>query len=82
MRESAFYVSENKGPDQLSGSRKADRHLSFRYIDNTNTLLHESEISNLRQSALYALVLVRDLEHRFSRDAAQIYLRIDRLRKF
>ena len=63
MRESAFYViiCENKGPDQLSGSRKADQHLSFRYIDNTNTLLHESEILNLMPSAISVLVLVGDL---------------------
>ena len=46
MRESAFYVCENKGPDQQSGSGKVDQRLSFRYIDNTNPLLHESEISN------------------------------------
>ena len=57
MREPAFYVFENKGPDQLRGSHTADQSLSFRYIDNTNTLLHESEISNLRPSALSVSVL-------------------------
>ena len=46
MRESAFYVCENKGPDQMSDDRTADQCLSFHYIDNTNTLLHETEISN------------------------------------
>ena len=74
IREYAFYVCENKGPDQLSGSRTADQCLSFPYIANTNTLLevHESEISNLKPSTLSVLVLVGDLEHRFSRDMAQI----------
>ena len=72
MREPAFYVCENKGPHQLSGSRTAEHRLSFRYIDNTNTLLYESEISNLGQSALSVSVLVGDLEQRFSHDAAQI----------
>ena len=76
MREPAFYVCENKGPDQLSGSRTAEHRLSFRYIDtcNTNTLLYESEISNLGQSALSVSVLVGDLRHRFSHDVAQICL--------
>ena len=69
-----FYVCENKGPDQLRGSRTADQHLSLCYIDNTNTLLYESEISNLRSSSLSVKVLVGDLEHRFSRDTAQICL--------
>ena len=36
MRESAFYVYENKDPDQLSGSRTADQRLSFCFIDKTN----------------------------------------------
>ena len=73
MRESAFYVCENKGPDQLSGNRTADQRLSFRYIDDTITLLQESEISNPRPStALSVSVLVGDLEHRFSRDAAHL----------
>ena len=74
MRESAFEVCENKGPDQLSCSRTADQRLSFRYIDDTNTLLHESGISNLRPSVLSVSVLVGDLEHGFSCDAAQICL--------
>ena len=56
MRETAFYVCENKGPDQLSGGRTADQRLSFCYIDNTNTLLHE---------VLSLSVLVAYLEHRF-----------------
>ena len=72
IRENAFYVCENKGPDQLSGSGTADQCLLFRNIDNTNTLPHESEISNLKPSALSVSVLVGDLEHRFSRDMTQI----------
>ena len=71
MRESAFHVCENIGPDQLSGCRTANQRLSFCYIDTTHTLLYESEISNLRPSALSVSVLVSDLEHRFSRNAAQ-----------
>ena len=57
--------------DQLRGSRTADQRLSFRYIDNTNTLFHEFGILNLRSSTLSVSVLVGDLEHRFSRDTAQ-----------
>ena len=52
MRESAFYQCENKGPIQLSGNLTTDQHLSFRYIDNTNTLLQESENINLMYFAL------------------------------
>ena len=74
MRESVFYLCENKGPDQLRGSRTADQRLSFHYIDNTNTLHYESEISDLRPSAPSVSVLVGDLELRFSRDVAQICL--------
>ena len=74
MREFALYVCEIKGPDQLMGNHTPDQRLSFRYIDITNTLLHESEISNLRPSALSVSVLVGVLERRFSRDAAQICL--------
>ena len=72
IREYAFYVCENKGPDQLSGCHTADQCLLFRYIDNTNTLPHESEISNHKPSALSVSVLVGDLEHRFSCDMARI----------
>ena len=71
MRESAFYVCENKDPDQLSGSRPADQRLSFSYKDNTN-------IQNFKPHAIFYVcttlsvsVLVGNLEHRFSRDAAQ-----------
>ena len=75
MGESAFYVCKTKTPiSDQRGSRTADHRLSFRYIDYTNTLLHESKISNLRPSALSVSVLVGDLEHRFSRNAAQICL--------
>ena len=52
MRESAFYVYENQGPDQLSGNPTTDQCLIFSYIDNTITLLHESEISNLMLSSM------------------------------
>ena len=74
MRESAYYVCENEGPKQLSGNRIADQRLSFCYIDNTNTRLHESEISNLRPSSLSVSVPVGNLEHMFSCNAAQICL--------
>ena len=52
MRESVFHVCENKGSDQLSDNRTADQRVSFRYMDNTITLLHESENSNLRLSSM------------------------------
>ena len=74
MREPSFHVCENKSPDQLSGSRTADQRLSSRYIDNTNTLLYESEISNLRPSVISVSVLLGDLGQKFSCDAAQICL--------
>ena len=53
MRESAFYVCENKGIDQMSGNHTAEERLPFCYIDNTSTLLHESEIPNLRSSSMF-----------------------------
>ena len=77
MRKSAFYVCENKGPDQLSGNHTADHRLSFHYKDNTTTLLHEIpkfQTSSILYvcTALSLSVLVGYLKHRFSRDAAQI----------
>ena len=46
MRKPAFCICENKDADQLCGSRKADQHLCFRYIDSTIPLLSNSEISS------------------------------------
>ena len=70
MRESAFYICKNKGSDQLSSNRTAEQRLSFRYIHNTNTLLHESEMLNLRPSSmLYSprpICGSWSVEHRFS----------------
>ena len=71
MSESAFYVCENKDPDQLSGSCTADQRLSFRYIDNTNIRHLKPQAIFYVCSALSVLVLVGNLEHRFSCDAAQ-----------
>ena len=71
MRESAFYVCENKDADQLSGSRTADQRLSFRYIDNTNSRNFTPQAIFYVCTALSVSVLVGNLEHRFSRDAAQ-----------
>ena len=70
MRESAFYVCENKDPDQLSGSRIADQHFSFCDID-TNIRNSKPEAIFYVCTALSVSVLVGPLEHRFSRDAAQ-----------
>ena len=33
MRKPSFCICENKDADQLRGSREADQHLCFRYID-------------------------------------------------
>ena len=32
MRKQAFYICENKNPDQLRGNREADQRLCFRYM--------------------------------------------------
>ena len=59
MGEFVSNVCENKGPDQLSDNCIADQFLSFCYMDNTNTLLHESEISNLISSSVFVQHLCR-----------------------
>ena len=69
MRESAFYVCENKDPDQMSGSRTADQRLSVRYI-NTNIRNIKPQAIFYVSTALSVSVLVGPLEHTFSRDAA------------
>ena len=72
MRESAFYVCENKDPDQLSGSRTADQRLSFRDIHvDTNIQNFKPEAIFYVCTAISVSVLVCPLENRFSRDAAQ-----------
>ena len=71
MRESAYYVCENKDPDQLSGSRTSDQRLSFHYIDNINIRKFKPQAIFYVCTALSVLVLVGNLEHRFSRDTAQ-----------
>ena len=53
MTKPAFCIFKNKGADQLRGNRRAaDQHLCFRFIDNKIHLLHESEISSIKQSFL------------------------------
>ena len=51
MRKPMFCICENKDVDQLRGSREADQHLCFRYIDSTIRLLSKSEISSLYPSS-------------------------------
>ena len=46
MRKPDFYLSENKGTDQLRGKREADQRLCFRYSDSTIPLLLKSKISS------------------------------------
>ena len=46
-RKPAFCICENKDADQLHGSRAADQHLCFSYIDSTIPLLSRSKISSL-----------------------------------
>ena len=65
MRESVFYVCENK-----SGNRTADQRLSFRYMDNAFTSLHEAEISNLRPSSMFVQPYLCRSWSVTSRDAA------------
>ena len=71
MRESAFYVCENKDPGQLSGSRTSDQRLSFRYVANTNIRNFKPQAIFYVCTALSVSVLVGNLEYKFSRDAAQ-----------
>ena len=53
MRKPAFNIyAKNKGADQLHGSRAADQHLCFCYIDSTIPLLPKFEISSLWPSSV------------------------------
>ena len=54
MRKPAFCICENKDADQLSGNRKADQRLCFRYTDSTIPLLRKFEISSLYPSSVTA----------------------------
>ena len=47
LRKTAFCICENKDADQLRGNRKADKRLSFLYMDSAIPLLSKSEISSL-----------------------------------
>ena len=52
MRKLAFCICENKDADQLSGNRKADQCLCFRYKESTIPLLPKSEILSLYPSSV------------------------------
>ena len=52
MRNPVICICENKGADQLRGSREADQRLCFRYTDSTIPLLLKSEISCLQPSSV------------------------------
>ena len=54
MRKPVFSICKNKDADQLRSNGTADQHLSFRYIDSTNPLLSNSEISSLLPSSVVA----------------------------
>ena len=47
VRKPAFCICENKDAHQLHGNREADQRLVFCYIDSTNPLLPNNEISSL-----------------------------------
>ena len=49
-----FHICKNKGADQLRGNCAADQRLCFRYIENTNPLLPESE--NFKSLAIFFAV--------------------------
>ena len=46
-RKPKIYIYENKGADQLRGSREADKHICFLYTDGTTPLLSKSKFSRL-----------------------------------
>ena len=52
VRKPAFCICENKDADQLRGSREADQHLCFRYVNSTIPLLPKYEISSLWPSSV------------------------------
>ena len=54
MRKPTFCICEIKEADQFRGSRKADQHLWFRYIDSTISLLPQYKISSLEPSSVTA----------------------------
>ena len=75
MRKPAFNICENKGADQLRGNRADDQRLCFRYIDNTISLLPESEIqASSHLLWLYSLYQTwsETLKTDFSHDTAHI----------
>ena len=48
MGKPTICIGENKGADQLRGTRDADQRLCFRYTDSTIPLLLKSEISSFQ----------------------------------
>ena len=77
MRKPDFFLSENKGADQLCSNCTADQRLCFRYSDNTIPFL--LKIQNFKRLALFndctgrfVSDLVGNPEDRFSRVAAQL----------
>ena len=52
VRKPDFCLCENKGADQLRGSREADQRLCFRYTDSTLPLLFKSEISSFQPTSV------------------------------
>ena len=44
MGKPTIYIGENKGADQLRGSREADQRLCFRYSDSTIPLLQNFKL--------------------------------------
>ena len=69
-----FQISLVVNVDKIQPKMCTGSHTILFYVCENKgpDLLHESEISNLKPSALSLQALVSDLEHRFSPDMAQI----------
>ena len=64
-----FCILENKGADQLSSYRAANKRLCFYYVDSTSPL---NFLASSHLLLLYSQVCVGNPEDRFSNEAVQL----------
>ena len=72
MRKQTICICENRGADQLRGSREADQRLCFRYSDSTVPLLLKSAISRFY---LFSVTVQLDLCRTWSETTLLVFPR-------
>ena len=79
MRKLAFGICENKGADQLCGSRTADHRPCFRYIDSKSLFFRNFKPPAIfcGCTARFVSDLVGNPEDRFSHNEAQMSFDLD-----